>query len=143
MVRVRDAAIKFMIAMFAGGCAADNAAPASVEGTAHLQRLGGYYRAYAGGAQGQAPPNEPKFRQYLQRNLAKGERIDELLASPRDGQPYVIAYGIKLPSLGSPQPTVLIHERTGVDGVRLYLTSNLTVRQANEDEFAKLEVPKN
>src|SRR5439155_17106006 len=51
------------------------------------------------------------------KQLAKEEDPDALLVSPNDGQPYVIAWGVRLDHETDGAP-LLAHEKTGVAGKR-------------------------
>jgi hypothetical protein len=75
-------------------------------------------------ANGAPPKDEAAFRAFLEERAAGLKRmnigsIDELLTSPRDGQPLVIVYGKKLAPADSPNTPWAAIEQTGVDGKRM------------------------
>jgi len=62
--------------------------------------------------------------------------VDELLVSPRDSQPFVIAYGKQAPALLD--KGIVAHERTGVAGRRLVAYSLGYVSEVDEATFGSL-----
>jgi hypothetical protein len=93
-------------------------------------------------ANGAAPTNEQKFAAFLQQEPTNWNKLaptpEQLLTSPRDGQPLVVVYGRRLkdaPEFGFP---VIAHEKTGVDGQQMVIAANGTVELKSADEVARL-----
>ncbi len=68
---------------------------------------------------------------------------DDLLRSPRDGEPYVICWGV---NLLVPQPWVqstgvLAYERRGAEGKRYVLTTVQSVVLMTEEEWRRADFP--
>jgi hypothetical protein len=74
-------------------------------------------------ANGVPPKDEAAFRAFLEERSVILKRmnldVNELLTSPRDGQPLVIVYGKKLAPADSPGTPWATIEQTGVDGKRM------------------------
>ncbi len=86
------------------------------------------------------PPQSSKDIQPL---LAKMGSPDEILRSPRDGQPLVICWGVsprKLLSSAKSTP-VLAYERRGVNGSRYVLTAIHSVELMPDAEFRAASFP--
>lgn len=83
-----------------------------------------------------APRDEGELRRFLGETGAAVDP-DQLLRSPRDGQPYVIRYGSRLDPDG--RNTVLAHEKDGVGGRRYVITLSRDVRLLSEQEFSAAE----
>ena len=74
---------------------------------------------------------------------AGGDNPDELLRSPRDGQPFEICWGV---NINAPLPwakttPVLAYEKQGVDGSRWVLTAVRSVAPMTEEEFRGASFP--
>jgi hypothetical protein len=88
----------------------------------HIQKVARLYELFTR-TRGRPPAQPQEFRQFLQ-NLPANQRqalgltaaVDELLTSPRDGQPYGFVWNQR-PAAGP--PPVVVYEQTGVDGKRL------------------------
>ena len=63
------------------------------------------------------------------------------LTSTRDGQPYVIVWGIDLESRDLNSAIPLAYEQVGKDGKRLVVTCNQQVQEFSETEFAQIAWP--
>jgi len=68
---------------------------------------------------------------------------DQILRSPRDGQPYVVLCGVDFRKLriDSIPPPIMAYEDTGKDGKRYVLTV-MGVMPMSNAEFAKAKLPK-
>lgn len=104
----------------------------------NLQRLANLYFTYQMKHNWRGPADEAAFKQFLREyNPKKLERIgvdpsqiDELFISQRDGQPFVIRYGVPGSAMGSTEP--VIFQSTPVEGK--YLIGFLDMRQEEVDE---------
>jgi hypothetical protein len=82
---------------------------------------------------GHPPRKEDELRRFLTETGAT-EDPEVLLVSPRDGQKYVIRYGLRLDPFGS---EILAHEKDGADGTRYAITLSRDVRVLSDQEFAR------
>ena len=103
----------------------------------HGENLGCILTAYCEAAQKlQRPPNHlDELKPFLQKLGDPGR----LLVSAHDGQPYEILWGIDPLQLrstgpGEPQPPLIVHERTGKNGIR-YVATGLGVFRMADEEF--------
>ncbi|MDX1948013.1 MAG: hypothetical protein SFU86_21620 [Pirellulaceae bacterium] len=64
---------------------------------------------------------------------------DELLVSPRDGQPYVIVWGVNLEAFEGPTPPVVAYEAGGAGGRRMVLNV-MGISVLTDAEFAALNL---
>lgn len=62
-----------------------------------------------------------------------------LLSSARDGEPFVIAWGVNINA--EPGDTVMVYERTGVNGRRMVVTIQGVTKEVSAEEFANLKFP--
>jgi hypothetical protein len=83
------------------------------------------------------PRSEQELRQTME-----AENPDEALRSPRDGQPFVICYGVDVfGSLDWAETTpILAYERSG-DGSRWVLSIPGAIYQLDEEEFQQASFP--
>ena len=72
---------------------------------------------------------------------AKIENPGEYFTSTRDGQPYVIIWGLDLERryLGAGVP--IAYEHTGEDGKRLVVTCNQEIKELSAEELAQAKWP--
>jgi hypothetical protein len=103
----------------------------------HGENLASILTAYSEAAlKLQRPPNSlEELKPFLQK-LGDPSR---LLVSPHDGQPYEIHWGIDPQQVrntgpGEPQPPLIVHERTGKNGIR-YVATGLGVFRMADAEF--------
>lgn len=84
------------------------------------------------------PPSKPAD---LQPFLPKGENLEQLLASSRDGQPYVILWGVDpRPGKGGATPLVIGYEKKGKNGIR-FVFLDMGVVSMTDGDFAKANFP--
>jgi hypothetical protein len=114
-------------------------------GRAHIQRLALLYGRYAVSHHGRAPANEKEFRAFLHHlspdDLPKGidrSDVDGLLTSPRDGQPYGIAYGVAVGGSRPAQALVVVYERAGVDGQHYVAFDSSDVQEVDDTRLREL-----
>src|SRR4051812_26525159 len=92
--------------------------PGNSAPTAHeprLTQLVSYYGRYVGQNKGKPPANEQELKQFIQKVDPKQD-VEKMFTSPRDGQPYVVRYNVKMPAGPA---TVFAYEQSGVNGKRL------------------------
>ena len=110
----------------------------------NIQRLANVYSAYQSRNDWRGPQDEADLRSFLQawnpRKLTNigvdPEAIDDLFISSRDGQPFLIRYGIPGHIMGSDAPVVF--EATGVNGKRMVGFLNMTTREVDAPEYEQL-----
>lgn len=117
-------------------------APPKVESNLHT--LMTFYGRYTAQHQGQRPSDADALKKYIGSQspdqLAKMEitDVDSLFVSPRDGQPYVMRYGVLPPPATPLGGTVVAYEQTGVDGKR-YVGFDLgSAEEVDETRFRTL-----
>jgi hypothetical protein len=112
----------------------------SAEDYETLRSASAMFGQYMGANNGKTPPDEQAFRAFLETKkdvLDKtGKTVDELLTSPRNGEPLVFVYG-KKPVSGPMGMTYFAYEKTPVDGKRLVLASRGMFEQMDEVQFRK------
>ena len=64
-----------------------------------------------------------------------------MLSSTRDGQPYVIIWGLDLAGRYNGTDVPFAYEREGLDGVRLVINCSHQIEEVSEEDFAKLNWP--
>ena len=109
----------------------------------NLQSLAGMYRMYASQSGGSPPPDEEAFKNFISAQGLKHfesfgiQSVDDLFVSPRDGQPYVVAYG------GGPDdmPDVIAYEQDGLESGRWIVTSMAVVAEVDQAEFDRMVRP--
>jgi hypothetical protein len=129
------------------GCSNGNnpeSALANVNGT-NIQRLANLYITFQSENDWRGPADESEFKTFLRSyNPAKLERIgidpsniDALFISERDGQPFVIRYGVQGSVMGSSEPVVF--EAIGDGSTRLVGFLNMTQREVDATEYDALK----
>ena len=104
---------------------------------ARLMAIRDAYSAFSEQA-GRPPRNEQDLRRFLE-----SENPDETLVSPRDGQPFVICYGVDVYDANWAKPDstpVVVYEQQGVDS-RWVLAPPGMIYEMGEEEFSKASFP--
>jgi hypothetical protein len=104
----------------------------------NLLKLGAAYTRF-NSKYNKAPKNLDELKPFLQ----ELGRPDELLRSPRDGEPYVICWGVDLlvPPKWARSTPVLAYERQGMGGQRYILTTLRSVFRMTDEEFDRASFP--
>jgi hypothetical protein len=96
------------------------------------------YGMYQNEHAGKTPPNEEAFRAYVDSKQDVLQRVgkttDELLTSPRNGEPLVFVYG-KKPPMGPGGITYFAYEKVPVDGKRLVIGSRGAFEEMDETQI--------
>jgi hypothetical protein len=127
------------------GCDATASTPAP-EGRDRLKVLGRLYGRLVAQQQGQAPANEAALLAFLERERASWEGFglttpQELIASPRDGQPLRVIYrGAPGAESASGTPYACV-EQAGADGIRWAATIRGSVDELDDAQFQQLFGP--
>ena len=92
------------------------------------------------------PKTPTLFREYLQSRSEDLKRynvetLDQLLVSPRDGQPLIIVTSQRRVPFGAPGMPWAAYEQTGVDGKRIAVQVRGGAHELTAEEIAKLEAP--
>jgi hypothetical protein len=127
--------------MLAVGCGKKSAASKlSHDDYGTLQIASSMFSTYIGENSGKTPPDEQAFRTYLESKQDKldeqGKTVDELLTSPRNGEPLVFVYG-KQPVRGPAGMIFYGYEKAPVDGKRLVLAGRGMYEEMDEAQFRK------
>jgi hypothetical protein len=106
-----------------------------------LQVASNMFTSYMGENGGKTPPDEQAFRAYLETKKEKleeqGKTVDDLLTSPRNGEPLGFVYG-KRPVRGPAGMTFYGYEKVPVDGKRLVLAGRGMYQEMDEAQFRRL-----
>lgn len=122
------------------GCG-PSAAKSQPESKARITKLLRLYQAYVAKTK-TGPPDEQALREFGQKlspqerdSAMVGDDLETIFVSPRDGQKYVIRYGLKLDPGGKMQ--FVAWEAMGKDGRRFVALSNGYVEEYSEESFKR------
>lgn len=119
------------------GCSDKEAQEEIRRRSSNLQSLAGMYRMYTSEHGGRPPANEADFKNFImEQGLEHFEEfgitsVDDLFISPRDGQPYVVAYGGRPESI----PDIVAYEQVGTESGRWAASSMAIVVEIDEANF--------
>lgn len=82
----------------------------------------------------------PKGPGDLNKHFAKGVDSNAVYSSARDGQPYVIAWGVDPRRQMGEKPLVIAYEKNGKDGVRMVFSA-FGVIEMNDEQFGEATFP--
>ena len=125
-----------------GGCGSQDASARNdAQLRAAMTLLGLQYGTYLS-EKGAPPPDEPALRKYLQSRLTVlsdlgVKSVDDLLRLGRDGQPFKLIYGTKVPLPERPEYVWVAHEQVGVAGKRLACDSRGGVYEITDLEYSQ------
>ena len=109
-----------------------------------MNALANLYGMYLDSHQGRPPKDEKEFRAYLDsmpQALAAYNvtQVDQMLTSPRDGQPFVIIFGKKkIAPADSPGTPWAAYEQTGIDGKRFAVQVRGGVKILSDTEIEQI-----
>lgn len=85
----------------------------------------------------------PKSVEEIKPFLKASGGIDELLCSPRDGERFVICWGVDLliPPKWAKSTPILAYEKRGAEGTRYILTTLRSVQQMSDEQFQQASFP--
>jgi hypothetical protein len=123
------------------GCSSKPPQPVEDPGLVRLRTVGLAYRIFFF-HYNRPPRSEHDLRRtFTELGVQGAERdLEEQLRSPRDGQPYVVIYGVPLDS--DLRWTVLAYEKDGADGNRYVFTQSGDMKLLTDAEFAKADFAK-
>jgi hypothetical protein len=132
-----------IVGLIAAGCGGAPTGTTDPPAKLRLERLLECYRSYAA-EEKTPPPDEKALKDYIaglpaDRREAAGmtEGVDELFVSPRDGQKYVVRYGLR-PDPGG-ETEAVAWEAVGQGGARFVALSVGYVEEYGEAEFNELK----
>jgi hypothetical protein len=127
-----------LMALVLSGCSS-GLPPETAAQEEHLRQLAYMYGRYMAMHQGQVPGSEREFRAFIEQlgpeersRFGVGEELDSLFVSPRDKQPYAVAYQ---KPFGLPGQELIAYEQAGVNGKRYIADLLADVREVEEAEF--------
>src|SRR5437762_3412745 len=96
------------------------------EAKTRLEKLFQLYRAFAGENKSRGPANEQALKDYYgklppDQKAVYGDNVDTLFVNPRDGEKYVVRYGVRIDPGGRQEG--IIWEKEGKDGKRFVALS--------------------
>src|SRR5262245_13667664 len=123
------------------GCSSKPVQPVEDPGLIRLRTVGLAYRIFFF-HYSRPPRSEHDLRRtFTELGVQGAERdVDEQLRSPRDGQPYVVIYGVPLDS--DLRATILAYEKDGSGGTRYVFTQSGDMKQLTDAEFARADFAK-
>ena len=121
------------------GCGGGPPASAKSTEVSHARVLTALYFTVAS-ALGKSPDSEAQFKEEIAKrspdlSVLNVGSVDELFVSDRDGQPLVVSSG---PPAAGVDPTVVVYEQTGKDGVRLVGNRSGQIQEFDAAAFAKV-----
>ncbi len=136
-----------MLLLAAPGCRSDGLdSPTAVR----LKALANFYLDYAVAQHGRGPADEQALKKHLRiqpdfllkTNGIDPSAIDSLFSSERDGEPFVILYGVQISRISGTSAPLVAHEKTGKNGKRLAVCANGKVELADEARLKELSPAK-
>jgi hypothetical protein len=121
------------------GCSKEVRVEAKLDAThERLMRIGSAYVQF--NTKNKRPPKSAEDIKPLLRAYGN---FEELLRSPRDGEPYVICWGVDLlvPPKWAKTTPVLACEQRGAQGKRYVLTTLRSVEQLSDEQFNQASFP--
>ena len=124
------------------GCRNANQPAAPVE--SNLKILAVLFGRYLSQHQGRTPPDAVAFKKFVSElrpeelQMLKVTDVEKMFVSPRDGQPYVVRYGTKLPPPGPQGASIVAYEQTGVSGRRYVAYATAGTAEIDEATFRQL-----
>jgi hypothetical protein len=132
-----------LIGMLTIGCGSRDGMSNASPDDSRIKELTTTYAMYMNLKGARPPANEADFKAFISESgdallkSAEVGTVDELFVSPRDNEPYVIAYGSEAAKMLS-RGGVVIYERSGKDGRRLVGNRGGFVNELDDAEFRRL-----
>ena len=130
--------------LLATGCGggSNDLAGSDAQAVAVLRITGPEYGSYLAANNGQPPKDAAAFRKFLEARLDQFaaynvKSVDDLLKSPRDGQPLVIITGKKVSAPDQADFPWAAYEQTGANGKRMAVNVRGGVVDLTPEEFAQ------
>jgi hypothetical protein len=124
------------------GCANELESPTANK----LRGLAKLYLDCAVSKSGPGPASEQEFKKHLRRlegfvlrmNGVDPANLEAAFVSERDGEPFVILYGVSITRISGTSAPLVAHEKTGKNGKRLVAFANGKVEAVDEARFREL-----
>lgn len=102
-----------------------------------------FYGEYLDSHAGRPPQDSAAFREYIESRPDELQRynvqnLDELLNSPRDGQPFVIVCGKRVAPKDSPATPWAAYEQSGLDGIIMAVQVRGGVHDLSASEISQI-----
>ena len=102
-----------------------------------------FYGDYLDAHRGNPPKDVDAFRAYLESRAEdlkryKLKNVDQLMTSPRDGQPLAIVCAKRVAPPGSPGTPWAAYEQSGVEGTRMAVQVRAGVQELSPDEIEQI-----
>jgi hypothetical protein len=132
-----------LLALAAAGCGSDELnSPTAVK----MRGLANLYLDCAVPKNGKGPANEQELKKHirglpsfiLESNGVDPNALDALFVSERDGEPFVVSYGLSITGISGTSAPVVVHEKTGKNGKRLVAFANTKVELVDEARLQEL-----
>ena len=128
------------------GCSADRKAASIIAASndSNIKRLANLYNSYQSRHGSQGPKDEAQFKNYIQNDMpvhrlelmqVDPNNIDGLFSSERDGQPFLVRYGV---NAGSGWIVAVVFEQQGKSDGRQVAFTNGTVEMVDEARYQQL-----
>ena len=130
--------LAYLVVVSATGCSS-SPPPRPLDAThSNLMFVGNAYMRFV--SEKQRPPTAIKD---LEPYLKEVGDVQKILASPRDGQPFVICWGVDLmkPLPWAKTLPVLAYEKVGAEGDRWVLTTVRSIERVKTEAFLKADFP--
>jgi hypothetical protein len=136
-----------VLLLAAPGCGSDGLDSPTA---ARLKALANFYLDYAVSQHGRGPADEQALKKHLRiqpdfllkTNGIDPSAVDSLFSSERDGEPFVILYGVQISRISGTSAPLVAHEKTGKNGKRLAVCANGKVELADEARLKELSPAK-
>jgi hypothetical protein len=106
-----------------------------------LRFASGMYEIYLNEHGGKAPPDEQSYRSFVESKQDVLERMertsDQLLSSPRTGEPLAFVYGKKPPKAPN-GGSYVAYEKAPVNGKRVVIGGRAGYEEMDEAQFKKV-----
>ncbi len=124
------------------GCGGSKPVGPTTVDEAQVKVLGILYGKFLGTTRGRAPKDQQQFVDYLNSNRPSWEKIvdspEQLLTSPRDGQPFVVLYGEAYKGQPNSATPWMAYERDGFDGKKQLINIRGAVSEMDAAEISSL-----
>jgi hypothetical protein len=135
------------VLLAAPGCGSDGLDSPTA---ARLKGLANFYLDCAAAQNGRGPANEQALKKHLRiqpdfvltANGINPSAIDSLFVSERDGEPFVVVYGVQISRISGTSAPLVAHEKTGKNGKRLAVCANGKVESVDEARLKELSSAK-
>jgi hypothetical protein len=134
-----------LVLMAAPGCGGSDELNSPT--AARLRGLATMYLDYAVAKKGKGPASEQELKKHirnqpdvvLQTNGVDPAALDALFVSARDGEPFVVLYGVSISGISGKSGPLVAYEKTGKKGKFLVVYANVKVELVDEARLQELK----